>query len=85
MTEIEQVIEEEAKFEPIPSPTPEEPAPAQPPVPPVGPASGPEAVPRLIPGVRVVKGPDWKWGDQVRYAYTCMVGVHIHVTWCIPW
>ena len=27
--------------------------------------SGPSILSRVVPGVRVVRGPDWKWGDQV--------------------
>lgn len=27
--------------------------------------SGPNVVPYIKPGLRVVRGPDWKWGDQV--------------------
>jgi len=30
------------------------------------PASGPELAARLKIGTRVVRGVDWKWGDQVR-------------------
>ena len=29
------------------------------------PATGYEAIRRLHSGTRVVRGPDWKWGDQV--------------------
>ena len=28
--------------------------------------TGPSVLNRVVPGVRVVRGPDWKWGDQVR-------------------
>lgn len=27
--------------------------------------TGPGLVPYIKPGLRVVRGPDWKWGDQV--------------------
>lgn len=27
--------------------------------------SGPGLLPYLKPGLRVIRGPDWKWGDQV--------------------
>ena len=30
--------------------------------------SGPEALSRMKAGTRVVRGKDWKWGDQVRTA-----------------
>lgn len=30
------------------------------------PVTGVEVISRLTPGTRVVRGPDWKWGDQVR-------------------
>lgn len=28
--------------------------------------TGPSAIHRIVPMARVVRGPDWKWGDQVR-------------------
>lgn len=28
--------------------------------------SGPEAAALMKVGVRVIRGPDWKWGDQVK-------------------
>ena len=28
--------------------------------------TGLSAIPRIVPMARVVRGPDWKWGDQVR-------------------
>ncbi len=62
VTEMEQVEEEETKLDPALSLTEEDVGQFVP----VGPASGPDVVPRLLQGVRVVKGPDWKWGDQVR-------------------
>ena len=58
---MEQVTEEDIKLDPSISPSVEEPEEFVP----VGPASGPDVVPRLLPGVRVIRGPDWKWGDQV--------------------
>ena len=64
VTEMEQVVEEEETklMDPALSLTEEDVGQFVP----VGPASGPDVVPRLLQGVRVVKGPDWKWGDQVR-------------------
>lgn len=38
---------------------------SRPPIIPV--TTGPGVVPYLKPGLRVVRGPDWKWGDQVIY------------------
>lgn len=29
------------------------------------PVTGMEVISRLVPGTHVVRGPDWKWGDQV--------------------
>ena len=66
---IEKVSEEEeedVKAESAQSPAKED---LQGQAPPAGPATGPEVVPRLLPGVRVVRGPDWKWGDQVRHIF----------------
>lgn len=34
------------------------------------PVTGIEVIPRLIPGTRVQRGPDWKWGDQVTSSYS---------------
>lgn len=34
--------------------------------------SGPEALSRMKVGCRVIRGKDWKWGDQV-YMYTLHV------------
>lgn len=76
VTEMEQVVEEEETklMDPALSLTEEDVGQFVP----VGPASGPDVVPRLLQGVRVVKGPDWKWGDQVRsslslpfFSFTC--------------
>lgn len=32
-------------------------------------SSGPSLLPYIKPGLRVIRGPDWQWGDQVRYFY----------------
>ena len=68
VTEIEHVPEDDIKLEDPLTPSLEETGPV---VAPIGPASGPDVVPRLLPGVRVVRGPDWKWGDQVSNTCTC--------------
>lgn len=32
-------------------------------------SSGPSLLPYIKPGLRVIRGPDWQWGDQVSYFY----------------
>ena len=60
VTEVEEKFEEQ-KREPMPPPGIEDSSQSSD----SGPTSGPEVVPRLTHGARVVRGPDWKWGDQV--------------------
>ena len=61
MNELEEIDIEEEKLDLGLAEPPEKP----PNVATTLPASGPELVPHLTPGTRVVRGPDWKWGDQV--------------------
>ena len=44
------------------------------------PVSGPELAARLKMGTRVVRGVDWKWGDQVRHDTRCCFYVRSRVS-----